>query len=82
VERLSPALSAFWATVLMIFIVITQWPLKGFFRKIKGGDFSYKRGFSELIEGLVAGARNMIGIGVATAAAGIVVGTVTLTVSG
>ncbi len=33
----------------------------------------------DLLEGLVTGSRNMIGIGVATAAAGIVVGTVTLT---
>jgi len=79
VERLSPSLSAFWATVLMIFIVVTQHPLKGFFRKMKGDEFAFKRGFGELIDGLVAGARNMIGIGVATAAAGIVVGTVTLT---
>jgi len=79
VERFSPSLSAFWATVLMIFIVITQRRLKGVFRKTKGDEFTFKRGFVELIEGLVAGARNMIGIGVATAAAGIVVGTVTLT---
>jgi TRAP-type uncharacterized transport system fused permease subunit len=79
VERLSPSLSAFWATVLMIFIVITQHPLKGVFRKMKGDEFTFKRGFVELILGLVAGAKNMIGIGVATAAAGIVVGTVTLT---
>lgn len=33
VERFSPQLSAFWATVFMIFIVITQQPLKAFFRK-------------------------------------------------
>ncbi len=79
VERLSPALSAYWATVLLIFIVVTQRPLKGVFRKTKGGDFTFGRGFRDLIEGLVNGARNMIGIGVATAAAGIVVGTVTLT---
>ncbi len=79
VERLSPALSAFWATVLLIFIVITQRPLKGFLRKAEGYDFSFKRGFDDLINGMVSGARNMIGIGVATAAAGIVVGTVTLT---
>jgi hypothetical protein len=32
-----------------------------------------------LIDGLIAGARNMIGIGIATATAGIIVGTVTLT---
>ncbi len=79
VERLSPALSAYWATVLMIFILLTQRPLKGVLRKMSGEEFSFKAGCVDLIQGMVAGARNMIGIGVATAAAGIVVGTVTLT---
>ena len=80
VERLSPGLSAYWATVLMIFIVLTQWPIKKVMRKIQGDDFfSFKTGFDDLLRGMVSGARNMIGIGVATAAAGIVVGTVTLT---
>jgi TRAP transporter 4TM/12TM fusion protein len=79
VERLSPALSAYWATVLLMFIVLTQRPLKGIFRKMQGDDFSFKTGFDDLITGFVNGARNMIGIGVATSAAGIVVGTVTLT---
>ncbi len=79
VERLSPALSAFWATVLMIVILLTQRPLKGVFRKMQGEEFSFKAGFMDLIDGSVAGARNMIGIGVATSAAGIIVGTVTLT---
>jgi TRAP transporter 4TM/12TM fusion protein len=79
VERLSPSLSAFWATVLLLVIVVTQRPLKGYFRKTSGHDFSFKRGLDDVIEGLVSGARNMIGIGVATAAAGIIVGTVTLT---
>jgi TRAP transporter 4TM/12TM fusion protein len=79
VERLSPALSAYWATVLMIVILLTQRPLKGFFRKRHGDEFGVKAGFTDLIDGMVAGARNMIGIGVATSAAGIVVGTVTLT---
>ncbi len=79
VERFSPALSAFWATVLLIGIVLTQHPLKGFFRKLSGAEYSFIRGWDELINGMVAGARNMIGIGVATAAAGLVVGTVTLT---
>ena len=79
VERLSPALSAYWATVLMIVILLTQRPLKGVFRKAQGEEFSFMTGFTDLINGMVAGARNMIGIGVATSAAGIVVGTVTLT---
>ncbi len=79
VERLSPGLSAFWATVFMMFIVVTQRPLTAYFRG--RGDYggSFRRGISELFDGFVSGARNMIGIGVATAAAGIVVGTVTLT---
>ncbi len=79
VERLSPSLSAFWATVLLIFIVLTQHPLKGIFRRMQGQDYSFGRGWGEMVTGMVAGGRNMIGIGVATAAAGIVVGTVTLT---
>ncbi len=79
VERLSPALSAYWATMLLIFMVLTQRPLKGVFRKMKGDEFAFKTGFNDMITGFVNGARNMIGIGVATAAAGIVVGTVTLT---
>ncbi|MBU8911056.1 MAG: TRAP transporter permease [Desulfobacterales bacterium] len=79
VERLSPALSAYWATMLLIVIVLTQRPLKGFIRKVGGDDFSFQKGSHEFIDGLVSGGRNMIGIGVATAAAGIVVGTVTLT---
>lgn len=79
VERLSPSLSAFWATVLMLIIVLTQRPLKGFFRNSQDAQFHFHKGFQDLVTGFIAGARNMIGIGVATAAAGIVVGTVTLT---
>ena len=78
VERFSPGLSAFWATVLMIFIVLTQRPMLAFFRG-RASHTEIKRGFTELIDGLGHGARNMIGIGVATAAAGIIVGTITLT---
>ena len=78
VERFSPGLSAFWATVLMIVIVLTQRPLLAFFRgRSTAGQVA--RGWTECINGLGHGARNMIGIGVATAAAGIIVGTITLT---
>lgn len=78
VERLSPSLSAFWATALMIFILLTQRTLTALFRgEDQAGTFS--RGFGELIDGLIAGARNMIGIGIATAAAGIIVGAVSQT---
>jgi TRAP transporter 4TM/12TM fusion protein len=79
VERKSPGLSAFWASALMLFILITQHPLRAFFRKTGDVGAGFSRGWAELIDGMIAGARNMIGIGVATAAAGIIVGTVTLT---
>ena len=79
VERFSPQLSAFWATLFMIFIVITQRPLKAFFRKHGGLVSEFTGGISDLFHSLATGARNMVGIGVATATAGIVVGTVTLT---
>ncbi|WP_420390864.1 TRAP transporter permease [Marinobacter sp.] len=79
VERFSPQLSAFWATVFMIFIVVTQQPLKAFFRKKGHFLAETKTGLVDLTLSLVTGARNMVGIGVATATAGIVVGTVTLT---
>lgn len=79
VERLSPDLSAFWASIFMIFIVLTQKPLMDFFR---GSDKVFARlkdGLVDLEVGLINGAKNMIGIGVATAVAGLIVGTVTLT---
>ncbi|MGE0357763.1 MAG: TRAP transporter permease [Burkholderiales bacterium] len=79
VEQLSPGLSAFWATLFMILILVTQRPLTAFFRGRGGYGAAVKVGFRELLDGLVIGARNMIGIGVATAAAGIIVGTVSLT---
>ena len=79
IERLSPGLSAYWATVGMLFILITQHSLKAVFRKTGDIAHGFARGFSEILEGLIAGARNMIGIAVATGAAGIIVGTISLT---
>jgi len=78
IERLSPELSAFWAVALMIFILLTQRYLFSMFRKetLSG---RIRQGFSELIDGMISGARNMIGIGIATAAAGVIVGTVSQT---
>ncbi len=79
IERLSPGLSAFWATVFMIFILATQKMFKAMFRRESNIAGQLKAGFADLFDGMVMGARNMIGIGVATAAAGIIVGTVSLT---
>ncbi|WP_020146408.1 TRAP transporter permease [Thioalkalivibrio sp. ALJ15] len=79
VERLSPGLSAFWAVAFMIFIVLTQRPLVALFRRQGRLAQATWVGVWELFQGFETGARNMIGIGVATAAAGIIVGTVAMT---
>lgn len=77
-DRLSPSLSAFWATVFMIIVALTHRPLKAMFRG-EGPGLATTQGWRDFIDGLILGARNMIGIGVATGAAGIIVGTISLT---
>ena len=79
IEQKSPGLSAFWATMLLFVILLTQRPLKAIFRGENTMVAAFKTGIADLIQGLIDGARNMIGIGLATATAGVIVGTVTLT---
>jgi TRAP transporter 4TM/12TM fusion protein len=79
VEELSPGLSAFYGTMALIFLVVTQKPLIALFRGAGDIGARFADGFHDLVDGLATGARNMIGIAIATAAAGIIVGTVSLT---
>ena len=80
VERLSPGLSAFWGSVILIIILLTQRPLLSWMRRDGAHQHgTFMDGMVDLREGLIAGARNMIGIGIATAAAGIIVGAVSQT---
>ena len=79
IEQKSPGLSAFWASALLFVILLTQRPLKAIFRGESDMASAFKFGIGDLIQGLIDGARNMIGIGLATATAGVIVGTVTLT---
>ncbi len=78
VEEMSPALSAFWAIVTLVVLMLTQRPLIRLLRKQAVGD-TWAQGWHDVTAGLVDGSRNMIGIGVATATAGIIVGGITLT---
>ncbi|MEO9458776.1 MAG: TRAP transporter permease [Lentilitoribacter sp.] len=79
VEWKSPAFSAYWATLFMVVILVTQKPLKALFRGEAKWASKVKDGISDLAEGLIIGARNMIGLAAAMGVAGIIVGAVTLT---
>ncbi len=80
VDRLSSGLSAFWATAFMVFILVTQRAILAMLRGT-GGEVAVemRAGVIDLRDGLVIGARSMIGIGIATATAGIIVGAVSQT---
>ncbi|MCG3269606.1 TRAP transporter permease [Yoonia sp. I 8.24] len=79
VERKSPGYSAFWSSIFMLVILATQNSLKSFFRGQNDVVAQIKFGFAEIAEGMIAGARNMIGLAAAMGVAGIIVGAVTLT---
>ena len=78
-DKLSPRLAAFWASILMSVIALTQHPLKAFFRGQSDLLTGFLRGLREWADGMISGARNMISIGIATGAAGIIIGTISLT---
>ncbi|TNJ48421.1 TRAP transporter permease [Phaeobacter sp. B1627] len=79
IERKSPGLSAFWSTIAMLVILATQNPLKAFFRGETDAVAHLRAGFADIADGLIIGARNMIGLAAAMGVAGIIVGAVTLT---
>jgi len=78
VEEMSPALSAFWAVVVLVVLMATQRPLIEMFRGQRS-EGAWTSGLRSVVDGFNDGSRNMIGIGVATATAGIIVGAITLT---
>ena len=79
IERLSPSLSAFWASAAMIFVVVTQHILKSLFRGKLTFASDLWHGITDFWHGMISGARSMMPIGVATGVAGIIIGTVSLT---
>ena len=79
VEEMSPGLSAFWGTLFLIFIMLTQRPLVSAFRGEHAFAARLHEGFGDLITALQAASRNMTSVGIATATAGIIVGAVSLT---
>ncbi|HEX2542048.1 MAG TPA: TRAP transporter permease [Caldimonas sp.] len=82
VEELSPGLAAFWATTAAMAMVVMQPWMLHLFRpgpEASSSVRALRSGLADLWRGLVLGARNMIGIAVACASAGLIVGAITLT---
>ena len=78
-DKLSAHLSAFYACLAMIAVTLTQRPLKAMMRGTGNLAGEFKQGVGDWIEGMIAGARNMISIAIATAAAGVIIGSISLT---
>jgi TRAP transporter 4TM/12TM fusion protein len=78
IARTSPAFAVMWAIAALGVVMLVQAPAKAALRGEPLGPAALE-GARALVVGLEAGARNMVGIAVAVAAAGIVVGTVNLT---
>jgi TRAP transporter 4TM/12TM fusion protein len=79
IEELSPGLSAFYGVLAQLLLMATQRPLIAMFRRQDTVAAELKRGLADIVHGCNEGARNMIGIAVATGCAGIIVGAITLT---
>ncbi len=81
IPRHSPDLAAFRAILVLAGVMLLQHPIRAW---RTGGDMgaALRRSGAEILDGLISGARNMVSVAVATAAAGIIVGVVTMGLGG
>ncbi|MEK7991396.1 MAG: TRAP transporter permease [Thiotrichaceae bacterium] len=71
--------AAFNAIMFIMLIMVVQQPLGAIMTGKKLDNRLFLKGFIDIFNGMVSGAKNMIPIAIATAVAGIIVGSVTLT---
>ncbi|RMG58281.1 MAG: TRAP transporter permease [Deltaproteobacteria bacterium] len=81
VPRHSPELAAFRAIVVLFFVMIIQHPV-GRWRRGEPVLPGFRQGFDDVVRAMVSGGRNMVTVAIATAAAGIIVGVVTMGIGG
>ena len=77
--RQSPQMAAFNAIFFMMIIMVLQRPAYAFLENRTLTSEVWLSGFVDIGHGMINGAKNMVPIAIATAVAGIVVGSVTLT---
>lgn len=81
IPRHSPDLAAFRAIGVLVVVMILQRLIPAWLNGLSKLG-ALKLGCGEVISGLIAGGRNMVSVAVATAAAGIIVGVVTMGLGG
>jgi TRAP transporter 4TM/12TM fusion protein len=79
--RHSPELAAFKAIIVLVVVIIYR-EIAAAYRKKESLVNAIKKSFNILIQGLINGSRNMIPVALATAAAGIIVGIVSMGIGG
>ena len=79
VEKWTPSSSVFYSILLMMGIIVLQKVIRALHSGKESPLEAAKAGLCDVYEGMVGGARNMITIAVAVAAAGIIVGSVSST---
>ncbi|MBZ4659548.1 MAG: C4-dicarboxylate transporter [Desulfacinum sp.] len=81
VLRHSPEAAAFNAIWVMALVMLFQHPVKAYLEKKPLGP-AFRQGITDIFSSLAAGARNMVSVAMATAAAGIIVGVVAMGLGG
>ena len=81
VPRHSPELAAFRAIIAMTVVMLLQEPIKSYLRKESVAS-GFRESLKLILDAMVAGGRNMVTVAIATAAAGIIVGVVTMGLGG
>lgn len=81
VVRHSPESAAFDAIMVMAVIMLVQHPIRAYLNKTPLLP-AFKQGVIDIFSALAAGGRNMVSVGMATAAAGIIVGVVAMGLGG
>jgi TRAP transporter 4TM/12TM fusion protein len=81
VMRHSPELAAFRAIVVLAIVILIQEPVRSILagQSIASG---LRHSLQQIFAGCIAGGRNMVGVAIATASAGIIVGVVTMGLGG
>jgi TRAP transporter 4TM/12TM fusion protein len=77
IVRHTPERAAFNAIWVMVIVMIFQNPVKAYMAKEPIGP-AFKKSIEDIFSALAAGARNMVSVALATAAAGIIVGVVAM----